>query len=947
MKTRLALIGLTSLFVLMFFGCATTELHKKASVTEGILEYEEQSNPAYELLRSAEGAYAEGVVYNMKRDWDSARAYFDEALRLIAQIDAADDEDLSTLTDLLLREIAYDYRFALAHTDSLEVSAAPVVLSAALEGLALTDFTKQRLAELAGDLPKALMGEFDIPVVWNDKVKEKIIYFQTDAREPFGEWLKRSGRYIPMIKEILASKGLPLDLAYLPLIESGFAPNAYSWAHAVGMWQFIKSTGRMFGLDVNWWLDERRDPEKATIAAADYFNRLYRKFGNWELCLAAYNCGDGRIKRTIEKQGTDNYWELELPTETRNYVPLYLAALIIAKDPEAYGFSSEYYKPYEYETIEVNDPTNLDIIAQCTDTTLSFIQILNPEVLRYCTPPDATSYEVRIPEGKARDFPTRYAAIPEREKTVWARHQVKKGETLSEIALHYSTSVGLLTDANKLRSAHRLRIGQELIIPVSPSATKSLAAKGASPSAVLSNKTPVSVSSYHVVKKGNTLSEIANDNGVSLEELLISNSLKRGAVIKPGMRLSIPRGKTKTTYTVCSGDTPSTIAARFGVSTNELLKWNSINRKSTIYPGQKLTVLASESQKTPKGKIVHTVQKGESLWSIARRYDVHVSNLVSWNGLSSKNVTLSIGQKLNIIGDSPASYGGYTENRKKITYTVKKGDNLGKIAGQYSVTVEAIQRWNNKKNTRLQIGDKLAIYTDEASATDVGPETELVHTVKSGETLSTIALHYGVSTSDIKAQNSKSSDKIIVGEKLNIRTSTINKENNKITVHTVKSGETLSRIAANYSVRVADLKEWNNKKTDVLAIGEELEIHGVTSPVVSPSRKLKTIRHSVQSGENMSQLAVKYDVKVKDIMKWNEKTSSNLSIGEVLEIKTLEGLTGFGGGSTLLTHCVKQGETIWGIAKKYGTTPDAILNSNSNINPNRLKVGDILKVKIK
>ncbi|HHS50479.1 MAG TPA: LysM peptidoglycan-binding domain-containing protein [candidate division Zixibacteria bacterium] len=948
MSVKNTISALLAVLCILFLGCATTDAPARPSRASAVQRTELGEFPAYELLRSAEAAYADGVVHNMKRDWETARAMFDEALRLIAQIDVIDDEDLSARIDLLLREVAYDYRFALAHTDSLEATAAPIVLSAALEGLASSEYTKQRLSELAGDLPKVLRGEFDIPVVWNDRVKEKIIYFQTRAREPFSEWLRRSGRYTPMMKEILAEKGLPLDLAYLPLIESGYAPTAYSWAHAMGLWQFIKSTGRIFGLEVNWWLDERRDPVKATYAAADYFTSLYRKFGDWELCLAAYNCGDGRVARSIASQGTSSYWELKLPNETMNYVPLYFAALIIAKDPAAYGFDVEYYPPYEYETITVTQPTNLELIAKCTDTSLAFIKAINPEVMRYCTPPDATHYQVRVPRGKAGSFAERYAAVPESEKTVWAKHKVKKGETLSEIALHYGTSAAQLTEANNLRNAHQLRIGQELVIPVAPSTARAMADRGTPATPAAPSGAPSSVTNYYSVRKGDTLSGIAQRNGVALDELLLANSLKRGSVITPGMRLKIPVGKKATTYTVASGDTPSTIAARFGVTTNELLEWNKLDRNSTIYPGQKLTVLVGESQRQPMGKIVHTVQSGESLWAIARRYNVHVSNIVEWNNLSNNQVTLQIGQKLEIIGTSPEMQGGYTENRKRIVYTVKKGDNLGKIAREYSVTVEAVQRWNDKKDTKLQIGDKLTIYTDDPSAVDVGPIREVVHTVKSGETLSGIAQKYGTTVSDIRNANSKKNDRITPGEKLKITTTSSPPvaHQRKAVVHSVKPGETLGHIATAYGVRVADIKEWNNKKSDIIRPGEQLEIFGASSPVVTESAQARTVRHTVQAGETMSELAVRYAVDVADIMRWNEKKNSSLRIGEILEIRTREAGGAFGGGPRFVTHRVESGDTVWGIAKRYGTTPDAILKSNGNINPNSLRIGDVLKIKV-
>lgn len=930
-----------AVIILLVSGCSHSALVEKPKTRARDITEEEASNPAYELLQAAEEAYARGVVHNMKRDWAKAAEDFDEALRIIAQIDIAEEVDLSTRTDLLLREIAYDYRFALAHSESLDVTAAPIVLSVALEDRALSEDTRRRLSELAGELPRALSGEFDFPVVWNDRVKEKIIYLQTDLREPFTLWLERSGRYLPMIHEIFASRGLPLDLAYLPLVESGFAPRAYSWAHAMGLWQFIKSTGQIFDLQVDWWLDERRDPEKATIAAADYFESLYRKFGDWELCLAAYNCGDGRVARSLESQGVDSYWDLDLPTETENYVPLFMAALIIAKNPDIYGFDVELETPYEYEIIHVDEPTNLDLIAQCTDTTLDFIQELNPEIIRYCTPPDITNYPVRVPAKTADGFFDRYAQIPEEEKTVWARHKVKKGETLSEIAYHYGTHVSLLVETNSLSSAHRLSIGQELVIPVSPQAAKQLASKGKAPTPASKTPSGGTISRYYKVRKDDTLSEIAAKNDVSLEDLLLANNLGQGSIIKPGMRLRIPVGERKTTYTVKSGDTPSTIAARFGIRTSDLLDWNELDETTTIYPGQKLVLLTGVSQREPMGKIVHTVQQGESLWSIARRYDVHVSDLVTWNGISS-DATLRIGQKIQVVSNASTGTGGYTQNRTKVIYTVQKGDNLGKIARAYDVTVEAIQRWNNKSDTRLQIGDRLTVYTDKVAAASGGNLKKVEHRVKSGETLSQIAEKYGTTVSAIKLENGKSNSRIIAGEILTINSSVEN--SNPMTIHEVIAGETLIAIARQYGVSVAEIKEWNSKDSDVILPGEKLTIKGVSLP--TSNGKVRLVRHEVEAGETLSEIAVRYGVSTLEIRNWNDKDSDMLSVGEVLNIHTTTSVQGFASKPEPIIHKVSRGETLWTIARKYGTTTDAILKDNSSIDPKILRVGDILLVNV-
>jgi membrane-bound lytic murein transglycosylase D len=933
-------ITIAVVFLPLLPGCAQKSITKTHVETKQPRKVAEETlNPAYQLLQAAEEAYAKGVAHNMRRDWIRAVEDFDEALRIIAQVDVSDEPDISTRTDLLLREIAYDYRFALAHSESLSVTAAPIVLSVALEDRAMSEDTRRRLAELAGQLPKAISGEFDFPVVWNDRGKEKIIYFQTNLRDPFTLWLSRSSRYKPMIDEIFREKELPLDLGYLPLVESGFEPRAYSWAHAMGLWQFIKSTGKIFKLEVNWWIDERRDPEKATIAAADYFRSLYRKFGNWELCLAAYNCGDGRVGRSLKSQEVESYWDLTLPTETMNYVPLFMAALIIAKNPQIYGFQIDYAKPYEFEYIEVNQPTNLDLIAQCTDTSLNYIQELNPEILRYCTPPDVTNYRVRVPAGKADGFAARYALIPQEEKTVWARHKVKKGETLSEIAYHYGTSVAMLVESNRLPSAHKLSIGQELVIPVSSATAKELAAKGATPiPATPASTSKAPTSRYYTVKKNDTLSKIAESHNVSLEDLLLANDLGRGSIIKPGMRLTIPIGMAQTEYVVQSGDTPSTIAARFGVSTSDLLAWNKLDETSTIYPGQKLTLLAAESQQKPMGKIVHTVQKGESLWSIARRYNVHVSDLITWNGLTN-NSTLQVGQKLQIIGETAAGTGGYTQNRSKITYTVQKGDNLGKIAEAYEVTVEAIQRWNDKTDTRLQIGDKLTIYTDKVSSSQSTRQV-VEHKVKSGETLSQIAEKYGTTVAEIKLANGKSSDAIRIGEVLKIN-STVTKSD-PVVIHEVIAGENLGSIARRYNVSVSDIKSWNSKSSDKIVPGEKLTIKGVQStPAVA---KPQMVRHEVSSGETLSGIAVRYGVSTADIKKWNNKKTDLVYVGEVLTIHSVNSSRGFESKPEPIVHTVANGETLWAIARKHGTTTDRILRDNPNIDPKLLKIGDILLV---
>ncbi len=250
---------------------------------------------------------------------------------------------------------------------------------------------------------------FDMPIQVNKEVRNYIYYFSTDRKDLFGRYLSRSTRYLPMIKKVFAEYGLPEDLAYLAMIESGYTTKARSHANAVGMWQFIKGTGLRYGLTIDGSIDERRDPEKATHAAAKYLLDLYKQFGSWYLAAASYNCGEGRVQKEINRNGDlKSYWELSnnycLPNETKNYVPQMIAATIIAKNPEKYGFKNiPYQPPLKYEVVKVTEATSLQAAAVAATTNYEEISALNPELLRDATP-GYGAYLLKIPPGKKEAF---------------------------------------------------------------------------------------------------------------------------------------------------------------------------------------------------------------------------------------------------------------------------------------------------------------------------------------------------------------------------------------------------------------------------------------------------------------------------------------------------------------------------------------------------------------
>lgn len=314
--------------------------------------------------------------------------------------------------------------------------------------------------------------DFDIPIVINDKVKQCIQLFQTTIRYKFVTWLGRSEKYIPFMKNLLKEHGLPEDLVYMSLIESGFNPYAYSRSKASGLWQFIYPTGKRYGLKVNWWVDERRDPEKSTIAAAKYLKDLYEMFACWYLAAAGYNAGEYKIIKAIKRYRTEDFWRLTkhryLKLETKNYVPLMIAAALVAKNPEKYGFYEvEYQEPLRYEKVKVPELTDLSTVAKACETSLEEIKDLNPELRRGVTPPNETEYEIKIPFGKKDLFLKNFEALQPLEKFQFKTHLVKKGETLKGIARLYRVDLEPLIEINHLKKSSRISKEMTLFIPIS------------------------------------------------------------------------------------------------------------------------------------------------------------------------------------------------------------------------------------------------------------------------------------------------------------------------------------------------------------------------------------------------------------------------------------------------------------------------------------------------
>lgn len=381
--------------------------------------------------------------------------------------------------------------------------------------------------------------EYDMPITLNEIVKKRIDYFKSSISSRFNIWLNRSGRYLSLMKEILKEEGLPQDLVYLVIIESGFNPYAYSWSKAVGYWQFISSTAKRYGLKINWWVDERRDPIKSTIAAAKYLKDLYDIFGSWGLALAAYNAGEGKVFRGLSKIRGGDFWDLRdtryLKRETKEYVPRYMAATIIAKNPEAHGFIVDYHEPLQYDEVIVAGPIDLNVIARCAETTVEEIKAFNPELKRWCTPPYLSEYTIRIPAGTKETFLSNLTGIPEEERFTAQTYRVKKGDTLKKIAKNFGVSKTDIVGANLLGKRYRPKVGDVLLIPLSERhAIIAKSEKRGSYSKVGSKQKRI----IYRIKKGDTLFKIAQRYGTTVEKIKRENSLTSNRLI-PGRKLYI------------------------------------------------------------------------------------------------------------------------------------------------------------------------------------------------------------------------------------------------------------------------------------------------------------------------------------------------------------------------------------------------------------------------
>lgn len=507
-------------------------------------------DPVTTLIAEAERHFAAGQRELALGHLEGARDEFDRAVDVllespdVVRADARLREHLDRLVDrvsaLEWAAVATGDGFAEAHSEPASIDAL----------LALGELDATLPQPITADTVEADLEatRHDIPIPINARVLRYVELFQGRLREFLADGLARGAQYLPMIQSVFRAEGLPLDLAYVPLVESAFKPTAVSRAKARGVWQFMKGTALENGLATDWYLDERADPEKATRAAARYLKSLYDTFQDWHLALASYNGGPGRVQRALARTRKNDFWSLTtssryLPRETREYVPMILAAVVIARNPAQYGFDVPPADAPRTEWVTVPPALDLRRVAEWAGVGVDEIQRLNPEFRRWTTPIKDGEYQLRVPAGTADRVREGLAMTAPHQRNALQWHTVKKGETLLSIARKLRVSRVDLAEANYLEPTAHVRAGQRLVVPRMPSAA--LLARAASADApapapdVLRDTAPVDAESVvYRVRRGDTLYAIARRNGVTVEQLRAWNNL-RDSRLQIGDRLIV------------------------------------------------------------------------------------------------------------------------------------------------------------------------------------------------------------------------------------------------------------------------------------------------------------------------------------------------------------------------------------------------------------------------
>ena len=568
-------------------------------------------DPVADLIARVEKEYQSGQDNYRAGHLEAAKQNFDSAFNQLlgSGFDLRSDDRLEPELDRILDGINGLELAALQQGDGFaEQKSEPAPIDEANE---LTPAVDQNVkAKAEAEIKSTRSG---LPLVMTDQVAGYINYYSNRGRGTLERALARSGRYEDMIRRILQEEGVPQELIYLAQAESGFHPLAVSRAGARGMWQFMGSRAKGYGLERSWWVDDRQDPEKATRAAAHHLKDLYNEFGDWYLAMAAYNSGPGRVQSAVKRTGYADFWELYrrnvLPKETRNYVPIIVAVTIMAKNPAQYGLDSVVKeKPVPYDTVKINYPIDLRLAAECVDATAEDLLDLNPSLLRLTTPKFSDKdgeFDLHLPAGAANKFQTAVAAIPADKRVWWRYHKVQNGETLASIARTYHTTPKSIAEANNLDGGPSggpnddpknasLSPEARLIIPIAPGKQ-------------IDTSTYAHATTHYKIRKGDTVESVSENFGVSARMLRVWNHLKGSSLAgRRILYLHLP---------VTRSASETQVATKHSIGSHHPAA------------GSHAGTQTATATKTPNAVLHHRVKRGETLSSIATSYNTTVSAL--------------------------------------------------------------------------------------------------------------------------------------------------------------------------------------------------------------------------------------------------------------------------------------------------------------------------------
>jgi membrane-bound lytic murein transglycosylase D len=574
------------------------------------------ADPAAELIAQVEKEYNAGQDNYRAGHLEAAKQNFDAAFNLLlgSGLDIQSDDRLQAELDRIVDGTNNTELEALQMGDGFaEQKSEPAPIDEANEVTPPVDQNVKAKAEA-----QIQSTHSDLPLMMTDPVAAYISYFSNRGRGVLERGLARSGRYEDMMRATLKEEGVPQDLIYLAQAESGFHPQAVSRAGARGIWQFMASRAAGYGLERSWWVDDRQDPVKATHAAAHHLKDLYNEFGDWYLAMAAYNSGPGTVQEAVKRTGYADFWELYrrnvLPKETRNYVPIILAVTIMAKNPDQYGLTDvNKDQPIPFDTVKINYPIDLRLVAECIDVSAADLQDLNPSLLRLTTPKDQ-QFELHLPAGTADRFQTAVAEIPVDKRVWWRYHKVQDGETLASIARTYHTTAQSIAEANDLDET-RLTPDTRLIIPIAPGKQTDTA-------------TYARALTRYKIRKGDTVESVAENFGVSPKMIRVWNRLKSNSLagrrillvhlpVSPGAREEVASSRTSSHRTSASHGT-TTVASAAHTSSKPAPQPASATQKSA----------PQHSAQVQTASVVHhKVKAGETLYSIATSYNTTVTAL--------------------------------------------------------------------------------------------------------------------------------------------------------------------------------------------------------------------------------------------------------------------------------------------------------------------------------